>query len=221
MDDTWTCRECGWVNEGGRYCFECGRDGDPDRITHQRLGAEPGEGDPRWRKAALIVGAIALLAACAGGAYVLLSGDDGKPAKTTADKVAPPPVPPVKSTKLTRGQTEDELIKIVAASRTGLAATRKGEWAQAAANRKRLVARTRALADKTDELDAARTALASALKASETANRKSLACKDKGSVSACAAPAHQRATKLKEKFRAAFNKILDEDGRDLVKANSF
>jgi hypothetical protein len=217
VEESWTCGECGWTNQGGRFCFECGRDGFPDEVPVQHLPPEPAEGEPPWRRFALIGGAIALLVAVVVAAALLLSGGDSK---APAAK-APPPPPPVASKKLNRAQTVDELMKIVVASRAGLAAARKGEWAQAASNRKRLVHRLDVLATRTNEIEKARTALASALVASERANTKSLACKDRVSVSACAAPAHHRATVLKERFRALFNKILDADGRDPVAANSF
>jgi hypothetical protein len=217
VNESWTCRQCGWTNKGGRYCFECGRDGDPDQITHERLAPEPAQDEPRWRRPALIAAAIALLVGVVAAVAILLSGGDSSraPAKAPAPKVAPV------ASKLDRAQTVDELMKIVVASRTGLAATRDGEWAQAAENRKRLVGRLELLASRTDELESARTALASALEASARANDKSLACDDQGSVSACAAPAHRRATALKERFRRSFNKILDADGRQPVAANSF
>ncbi|MEA2186517.1 MAG: hypothetical protein QOK16_1528 [Solirubrobacteraceae bacterium] len=219
MDEKWTCSECGWTNQGGRFCFECGRDGHPDPITHELLAPEPGEDEPRWRRPALIAAAIALLVVLVAGVAVLLSGGDSPP-KTPAE--APPAnVPGVAPSKLDRAQTVDELMKIVVASRTGLAATRKGEWAQAAKNRRGLVHRLELLATRTDEIEAARKSLGSALEASERANNKSLACNDQGSVSACATPAHQRATKLKEGFRRAFNKILGADGRKPVASNSF
>jgi hypothetical protein len=216
VEESWTCGECGWVNQGGRFCFECGRDGDPDPTPVQHLAPEPDEAEPWWRRPAVIAGAVALLVVVVVAAALLLSGGDSK---VPAAK-APPPAP-VAPAKLDRAQTVDELMKIVVASRTGLAAARKGEWAQAAQNRKRLVGRLDVLATRTNEVEQARTALAGALVASERANRKSLACKDRVSVSACAAPAHRRATALKERFRVLFNKILDADGRDPVAANSF
>jgi hypothetical protein len=217
VNETWTCQECGWTNKGGRYCFECGRDGNPDPITHERFASEPAEAEPRWRRPALIAAAVTLLAIVVVGIAILLSGgDDPKPAQAPAPK--PPPAAP---SKLDRAQTIDELMKIVVASRTGLAATRKGEWAQAASNRKRLVGRLEVLATRTDEIESARRALASALEASAQANDKSLACKDQRSVSACATPAHRRATTLKERFRVSFNKILDAEGREPVARNSF
>jgi cell division septation protein DedD len=216
VDESWTCIDCGWVNRGGRFCFECGRDGNPDPIPVQRLAPEPSNAEPRWRRLALVAGAVALLAIVVVVAALLLSGDDSK-----APAAKPPP--PVPAKKLDRAQTVDELMKIVIASRTGLAAAREGEWAQANQNRKRLIGRLDVLATRTDEVEAARTALASALVASKRANSKSLACKDRVSVSACAAPAHRRATALKERFRALFNKILDTDGRGRahVAPNSF
>ena len=58
MDDSWTCRHCGWTNSGGRFCFECGRDGDPDQVTMERFVREPAEGSER-RRPALIAAAIA------------------------------------------------------------------------------------------------------------------------------------------------------------------
>lgn len=219
VNDSWVCRECGWTNRGGRFCFECGRDGDPDQVTHQQFASEPGEDEARWRRPALIAAAVALLLVVGTGLAVLLNGGDSQP-KAPAE-ASPPKVAPAAPSKLDRAQTVDELMKIVVASRVGLAATRDGEWAQAAKNRKRLVRRLELLATRTDEIEAARTALASALKASERANNKSLACNDQGGVSACAAPAHQRATTLKEGFRRAFNKILDVDGRKPIAPNSF
>jgi hypothetical protein len=217
VEESWTCGECGWTNQGGRFCFECGRDGFPDEVPVQHLPPEPGEDEPPWRRFALIGGAVALLVVVVAAAALLLSGGDSK---APAAK-APPPPPPVATKKLDRAQTVDELMKIVTASRAGLAATRKGEWAQAAQNRKRLIGRLDVLSTRTNEVEKARTALASALVASERANSKSLTCKDRVSVSACAAPAHRRATALKERFRALFNKILDADGRDPVAPNSF
>jgi hypothetical protein len=216
VDESWTCIDCGWVNRGGRFCFECGRDGNPDPIPVQHLPPEPAHEEPHWRRPALIAGAVALLVVVVAAAALLLSGGDSK-----APAAKAPPPPPVAPKKLDRAQTVDELMKIVTASRGGLAAARKGEWAQAAQNRKRLIGRLDVLATRTDEVEAARTALASALVASERANSKSLACKDRGSVSACAAPAHHRATARKERFRAIFNKILNADGRPPVAPNSF
>jgi hypothetical protein len=215
VNESWTCGECGWVNKGGRFCFECGRDGHPDPVPVQHLAPEPGDDELPWRRFALVGSAIALLVIVVAGAAILLSGGDSKaPAKAA-------PAAQVTPSKLTRAQTVDELMKIVTASHQGLAAARKGEWAQAARNRRRLVGRLDGLATRTDEVEAARTALASALVASERANTKSLACKDGASVSACAVPAHRRATARKERFRALFNKILAADGRDPVAANSF
>jgi hypothetical protein len=216
VDERWTCGECGWVNQGGRFCFECGRDGHPDPIGVQHLAPEPEPDELWWRRPAVIGGAVALLVVVVVAAALLLSGGDSK-----APAAKAPPPPAIAPKKLDRTQTVDELMKIVTASRGGLAAARKGEWEQAAQNRKRLVGRLDVLSTRTDEVEAARTALASALVASERANRKSLACKDRVSVSACAAPAHRRATALKERFRALFNKILAADGRDPVAANSF
>ena len=214
MEERWTCGECGWTNQGGRFCFECGRDGFPDPVAVRPL-ARPDDDGRRRRQLALVGSAIALLVIVVVGAALLLGGDDSKaPAK------APPP-PVAKPSKLTRAQTVDELRKIVIASRDGLGAARKGEWARAARNRRGLVRRLNVLATRTDEVKRARSALASALAASERANNKSLACKDGASVSACAAPAHRRATALKERFRALFNKILAADGRDPIAANSF
>ena len=184
----------------------------------ERFVREPGEDEPSWRRPALIAAAIALLVGLVVGAAVLLSGGDSPKPSAQA---SPPKVAPAAPSKLDRAQTLDELMKIVIASRAGLAATREGEWAQAAQNRKRLVGRLDQLATRTDEIESARTALASALGASERANEKSLACEDRGSVSACATPAHRRATTLKERFRRAFNKILSADGREPVAANSF
>jgi hypothetical protein len=218
VDDSWTCRYCGWTNSGGRFCFECGRDGDPDQVTQERRAPEPAEEEPSWRRPALIAAAIALLAGLVAGAVVLLSGGDSPKPPAQA---SPPKVAPAAPSKLDRAQTVDELMKIVIASRAGLAATRKGQWAQAAQNRERLVGRLDRLASRTNEIESARTALASALAASARANEKSLACEDRGGVSACATPAHRRATTLKERFRRAFNKILSADGREPVAANSF
>ena len=216
MDGSWTCGECGWTNQsGGRFCFECGRDGDPDPIAPQRLAAEPGEDEPRWRRPALVGGAVALLIAVVAVGAVLLSGGD------SSKSVAKAPTPATAPRALTRAQTVDELMKIVVASRTGLASARRGAWAQALRNRRNLGVRVNALATRTHELAAARRALASALDASARANSKSLACRDVASVSACAAPAHRRATALKERFRRSFNKILSADGRDPVAAASF
>lgn len=217
MNESWTCRECGWTNKGGRYCFECGRDGDPDQITHERLAPEPAADEPRWRRPALIAAVIALLVGVVAGAAILLSGGDS----SKAPAQAPPPKAAPVASKLDRAQTIDELMKIVVASRTGLAATRKGEWAQAAQNRRDLVGRLELLASRTDEIESARSALATALHASARANDKSLACDDQRRVSACAAPAHRRAATLKERFRRSFNKILDAEGREPVAANSF
>lgn len=216
MDESWTCDECGWTNRGGRFCFECGRDGFPEPVATQRLAPQPAQDEPRWRRPALIGGAIALFVAVAAAVAVLVIGGDspkaaGKPARA----------PAMASGRLTRAQTLDELMKVVVASRAGLAATRKGEWAQAAQNRKRLVGRLDVLETRTDEVKGARTALARALGASERANAKSLACKDQGAVSACAAPAHRFATTLKERFRRAFNKLLAADGRKPVAPQSF
>jgi hypothetical protein len=216
VDENWTCGECGWTNRGGRFCFECGRDGFPDPVAAQRFPSEPADSEPRWRRPALVAGAVALLVAVVAVTAVLLSGGDSK-----APAAKAPPAAPAAPSKLDRAQTVDELMKIVVASHAGLAATRKGEWAQAAQNRKGLVGRLDVLATRTVEIEGARKALASALEASERADAKSLACKDKTSVSACAAPAHQRATKLKERFRLAFNKILSADGRKPVPPNSF
>lgn len=214
MEERWTCGECGWTNQGGRFCFECGRDGFPDPVAVQPF-ARPDDDGRRRRQLALVGSAIALLVIVVAGAAILLSGNDSKaPAKAAPAVVAKP-------SKLTRAQTVDELRKIVIASRAGLAAARKGEWAQAARNRRGLVRRLDVLATRTDEVEQARSALASALVASERANTKSLACKDGASVSACAAPAHRRATARKERFRALFNKILTADGRDPIAANSF
>ena len=215
MEERWTCGECGWVNEGGRFCFECGRDGYPDPTSVQHPPA-PHDEEPRWRRPALAAGAIALLVVLVAGAALLLSGGDSK-----APAAKAPPAARVAPQKLDRAQTVDELMKIVVASRAGLAAARKGAWEQAARNRRRLIGRLHVLATRTDEVEQARRALASALVASERANEKSLACKDGVSVSACAAPAHRRATARKERFRALFNKILDAGGRDPVAANSF
>jgi hypothetical protein len=220
VDESWTCGECGWVNKGGRFCFECGRDGHPDPVPVQHLAPEPDDDEIPRRRFALVGSAIALLVIVVAGAAILLSGGDSKAPAAKAPPVAAPAAP-VKPSKLTRAQTVDELMKIVTASRQGLAAARKGEWAQAARNRRRLVGRLDVLATRTDEVEAARAALASALVASERANAKSLACKDGVSVSACAAPAHHRATAHKERFRALFNKILAADGRDPVAPNSF
>jgi hypothetical protein len=214
MEERWTCGECGWTNQGGRFCFECGRDGFPDPAAVQPL-ARPDDDGRRRRQLALVGSAIALLVIVVGGAALLLSGGDSKaPAKAAPAAVATP-------SKLTRAQTVDELMQIVIASHDGLAAARKGEWEQAARNRRSLVSRLSVLATRTDEIELARSALARALVASERANTKSLACKDGASVSACAAPAHHRATVLKERFRARFNKILAADGRDRIAANSF
>jgi hypothetical protein len=218
VDENWTCGECGWTNRGGRFCFECGRDGFPDPVAAQRFPTEPADGEPRWRRPALAAGAVALLVAVGALVAVLLSGGD---TSKTAAKVPAHGGSVTARRALTRAQTVDELMKIVVASHAGLAATRKGEWAQAAQNRKGLVGRLDVLATRTAQVEGARKALASALEASERADAKSLACKDKTSVSACAAPAHQRATKLKERFRLAFNKILSADGRKPVPPNSF
>jgi hypothetical protein len=212
VDESWTCRECGWTNKGGRFCFECGRDGHPDPIPVRRLAPEPDDGERNWRRTALVGGAIALLVVVVTGTALLLSGGDSK---------APANPPPAKPADLTRAQTVDELMKIVIASRIGLTAARRGEWAQAAQNRRRLAGRVGALASRTNELERGRAALRSALVASERANDKSLACKDRAAVSACAAPAHRRATALKERFRSIFNKILDAAGRDPVRPDSF
>jgi hypothetical protein len=217
VDGSWTCGECGWTNQGGRFCFECGRDGDPDPIAPQRLTAEHDEDEPRWRRPALIGGAVALLVAVVAAGAVLLSGGDSP--RSVAKAPAPPPAPAPRA--LTRAQTVDELMKIVVASRAGLASASKGAWAEALRNRRRLGVRVNALATRTHELAAARRALGSALDASARANSKSLACKDGASVSACAAPAHRRATALKERFRRSFNKILSADGRDPIAAASF
>jgi hypothetical protein len=219
-DDSWTCGDCGWTNAGGRFCFECGRDGNPEPPTVQRLAPEPDDDRLPWRRLALIGGAIALLVVIAAGVAVLLSGGDGT---APAAKARPAPRPAVRPApvKLTRGETLDELMKIVTASRAGLAATRKGEWAQAAENRRGLVGRLDVLATRTDQIEQARAGLASALVASERANKKSLACKDRARVSACAAPAHQRATVLKERFRRTFNKILVAAHRAPVAPSSF
>jgi hypothetical protein len=216
VEERWTCEDCGWVNESGRFCFECGRDGYPDPTPVQHLAPQPHDDEPSWRRPALVAGAIALLVVLVAGTALLLSGGDSK-----APAAKAPPAPPVARQKLDRAQTVDELMKIVVASRAGLAATRKGAWEQAVRNRRRLVGRLDALATRTDEVEQARRALASALVASERANNKSLACKDRVSVSACAAPAHRRATARKERFRTLFNKILDADGRAPVAANSF
>jgi hypothetical protein len=217
-DDSWTCAECGWTNGGGRFCFECGRDGNPEPPTVQRLTPEPDDDRLPWRRLALLGGAIALFVVIAAGVAILLSGADGT---APAAKARPArPVTPAPG-KLTRGETLDELMKIVTASRAGLAATRKGEWAQAAANRRGLVGRLDMLATRTDQIEQARAGLASALVASERANKKSLACKDRVRVSACAAPAHQRATVLKERFRRTFNKILVAAHRAPVAPSSF
>jgi hypothetical protein len=216
VDESWTCGECGWTNRGGRFCFECGRDGFPDPVATQRLAPQPGRDEPRWRRPALIGAAIALLAALAAVTAMLVSGGDSPKAAGTPARAAP-----VASSRLTRAQTLDELMKIVVASRAGLAATRKGEWAQAAQNRRGLVGRLAVLETRTGEVKAARTALARALRASERANAKSLACKDAGTVSACAAPAHRLATTLKERFRRAFNKLLAADRRKPVAPQSF
>jgi hypothetical protein len=220
VNESWTCQECGWTNKGGRYCFECGRDGNPDPITHERFASERPKDEPSWRRPALIAAAIALLVLVVAGVAILLSGGDSPKAPAQAPAPAPK-APPAAPSKLDRAQTVDELMKIVVASRSGLAATRKGDWERAAGNRKRLVGRLELLATRTDEIEPARTALASALEASAQANDKSLACKDQGSVSACATPAHRRATTLKERFRGIFNKILDADGREPVARNSF
>ena len=216
MDESWTCGECGWTNRGGRFCFECGRDGFPDPVATQRLAPQPGQDEPRWRRPALIGAAIALLVALAAVTAMLVSGGDSPKAAGTPARAAP-----VASSRLTRAQTLDELMKIVVASRAGLAATRKGEWAQAAQNRRGLVGRLAVLETRTGEVKAARTALARALRASERANAKSLACKDAGTVSACAAPAHRLAMTLKERFRRAFNRLLAADGRKPVAPQSF
>ena len=216
MDDSWTCGECGWINRGGRFCLECGRDGFPEPVATQPVAPQPGRDEPRWRRPALIGGAAALLVAIAVVAAVLVSGGDSPQAAGTPARAAP-----VASSRLTRAQTLDELMKIVVASRAGLAATRHGEWARAASNRRSLVGRLAVLETRTGEVKAARTALARALRASERANAKSLACKDAGTVSACAAPAHRLATTLKERFRRAFNKLLAADGRKPVAAQSF
>jgi hypothetical protein len=215
VDGSWTCGECGWTNQGGRFCFECGRDGDPDPVAPQRLTAEPGDDEPHWRRPALVGGSVALLIAVVAVGAILLSGGD------SSKSVAKPPTPPAAARGLTRAQTVDELMRIVVASRAGLASARKGAWDRALRNRRRLVARVGALATRTHELAAARRALASALDASARANSKSLACKDGVSVSACATPAHRRATLLKERFRRSFNKILSADGRDPVAPASF
>ena len=216
MDESWTCGECGWTNRGGRFCFECGRDGFPDPVATQRLAPQSGQDEPRWRRPALIGAAIALLVALAAVTAMLVSGGDSPKAAGTPARAAP-----VASSRLTRAQTLDELMKIVVASRAGLAATRKGEWALAAQNRSGLVGRLAVLETRTGEVKAARTALARALRASERANATSLACKDAGTVSACAAPAHRLATTLKERFRRAFNKLLAADGRKPVAPQSF
>jgi hypothetical protein len=216
VNESWTCGECGWVNQGGRFCFECGRDGHPDPVAVQHLAPQPDDDEPPWRRFALVGSAIALLVIVVAGAVILVSGGD-----SNAPAAKAPPPPPVAAKKLDRAQTVDELMKIVTASRQGLAAARKGQWAQAARNRRRLIGRLDVLATRTDEVEAARAALASALAASERANTKSLACKDGASVSACAAPAHHRATARKERFRALFNKILAAEGRDPVAPNSF
>lgn len=214
MDESWTCRECGWTNRGGRFCFECGRDGHPDPIPVRHLAPEPGDDELQWRRPALVGGAIALLVVVVAGTALLLSGGDSKaPAKGPPAAEAP--------ARLTRAQTVDELMKIVIASRAGLAAARKGRWAQAARNRRRLAGRVDGLAARTNELGRARAALGRALVASEHANKKSLACHDQAAVSACAASAHRRATALKERFRGIFNTILEAAGRAPVAAGSF
>jgi hypothetical protein len=213
VDGSWTCGECGWTNQGGRFCFECGRDGDPDPVAHERA-APQAAADRRRLRLGLVAGAVALVVAVVAITAILLSGGDGS--RTTADAARP-----VARSGLTRAQTVDELMQIVVASGAGLDAARRGQWAQAARNRTRLVRRLDALGTRTHEVAAARTALARALEASGRANTKSLACKDARSVSACAAPAHQRATKLKERFRRAFNEILAADGRDPVARGSF
>jgi hypothetical protein len=214
MEERWTCGECGWTNQGGRFCFECGRDGHPDPVPVRPFARRDDDGQRR-RQLALVGSAIALLVIVVAAVALLLSGGDSKaPAKA-------PPAPRAQPSGLTHAQTVDELRRIVIASREGLAAARKGEWEQAARNRRGLVRRLNVLATRTDELEQARSALASALLASERANTKSLACKDGASVSACAAPAHRRATALKERFRALFNKILAAGGRDRIAANSF
>jgi hypothetical protein len=216
VDGSWTCGDCGWTNQGGRFCFECGRDGHPDPIAHERIPAAAGEDEPRWRRPALVAGAVALLVVVvAVGAALLSGGGSSKPvaAKAPARAAAP--------SALTRAQTVDELMKIVVASRAGLASARKGAWASALRNRRRLAVRVDALATRTHELAAVRRSLASAIDASARANTKSLACKDGASVSACAAPAHRRASALKERFRRSFNKVLSADGRQPVAPASF
>ena len=61
MEERWTCEDCGWVNESGRFCFECGRDGYPDPTPVQHLAPQPHDDEPSWRRPALVAGAIALL----------------------------------------------------------------------------------------------------------------------------------------------------------------